>query len=148
MSDQPLWFEVEPGYLFIAPTGSELPANTTIDGVFVDSWPLGWRPVGVTNPQLCGHQVYGYDVSDIVPAADFRWTFGPELDGRIAGLTAVAPLVGIRFMTGWEAETRKGQLVASRCTIAVTGRVVLEADPAYTAHTARTAQEHSAAFGR
>lgn len=39
---------VQPGYLFIAPLGSSVPANTVSGSVFTDSWPVAWLPLGAT----------------------------------------------------------------------------------------------------
>lgn len=37
-----------PGYLFIAPLGSALPADTVTASVFSDAWPAAWIPLGAT----------------------------------------------------------------------------------------------------
>ena len=39
---------VEPGYLYYAPIGSTLPANTVSGSVFTDSWPVAWIQMGLT----------------------------------------------------------------------------------------------------
>lgn len=39
---------VDPGWLFWAPLGSTLPANTVAGSVFSDAWPGAWLPVGAT----------------------------------------------------------------------------------------------------
>ncbi len=39
---------VDPGYLFVAPLGSTLPANTVTGGVFTDAWPTAFIPLGAT----------------------------------------------------------------------------------------------------
>lgn len=38
----------DPGFLFGAPIGSTLPTNTVAGGVFTDSWPVAWLPLGAT----------------------------------------------------------------------------------------------------
>jgi hypothetical protein len=38
----------DPGYLFIAPLASTLPANTVAGSVFTDAWPAAWLPLGAT----------------------------------------------------------------------------------------------------
>jgi hypothetical protein len=37
-----------PGYLYIAPLATSLPANTVVGSVFTDTWPVGWNLLGVT----------------------------------------------------------------------------------------------------
>lgn len=37
-----------PGYLYIAPLATSLPANTVVGSVFTDTWPVGWSLLGVT----------------------------------------------------------------------------------------------------
>ena len=37
-----------PGYLYYAPLGTSLPANTVAGSVFTDAWPGGWLAWGVT----------------------------------------------------------------------------------------------------
>lgn len=36
------------GYLYIAPLGTSLPANTVVGSVFTDTWPAGWLLLGIT----------------------------------------------------------------------------------------------------
>lgn len=38
----------DPGYLFIAPLASALPANTVTASKFSDAWPAAWLPLGAT----------------------------------------------------------------------------------------------------
>ncbi len=38
----------DPGYLFIAPLLTALPANTGAGSVFTDAWPVAWLPLGAT----------------------------------------------------------------------------------------------------
>lgn len=38
-----------PGYLFIAPLATAVPANTVTGGVFTDAWPAAWLPLGATS---------------------------------------------------------------------------------------------------
>jgi hypothetical protein len=37
-----------PGYLYLAPLATALPANTVAGSVFTDTWPVGWSLLGVT----------------------------------------------------------------------------------------------------
>lgn len=37
-----------PGFLFWAPLGTALPANTATGSVFTDTWPIAWVPLGAT----------------------------------------------------------------------------------------------------
>jgi hypothetical protein len=39
----------DPGYLFIAPLGSTLPAFTVVGSKFTDAWPVAWLPLGATD---------------------------------------------------------------------------------------------------
>lgn len=39
---------VDPGFLFWAPLGSTLPANTVTASKFSDAWPAAWLPLGAT----------------------------------------------------------------------------------------------------
>lgn len=39
---------VDPGWLFWAPLGTALPANTVTGSVFSDAWPVAWLPLGAT----------------------------------------------------------------------------------------------------
>ena len=48
-----------PGFLFRAPIGSTLPANTVVGSVFTDAWPAAWIPWGVTRE---GH-AFSYQLS-------------------------------------------------------------------------------------
>lgn len=38
----------DPGYLFVAPLASTLPANTVVGSVFTDAWDAAWLPLGAT----------------------------------------------------------------------------------------------------
>lgn len=38
----------DPGYLFIAPLASTVPANTVAASKFTDAWPAAWLPLGAT----------------------------------------------------------------------------------------------------
>lgn len=38
----------DPGYLFVAPLASAIPANTAENGVFTDAWPAAWIAFGAT----------------------------------------------------------------------------------------------------
>lgn len=38
----------DPGFLFWAPLGSTLPANTVVGSVFTDAWPVAWINLGAT----------------------------------------------------------------------------------------------------
>lgn len=132
MNESSMPFETARGVLFIAPVGSEPPRNQVIDGWFLDQWPAGWQPVGVTQPKLCGASVEATDdtyTARYSPAVDWRWRFGTELARRVATRTTVAPLTGVRFMTGWEAADRTTRVVADRCVIRPDGQIRLEGDP-------------------
>lgn len=37
----------DPGFLYLAPLGTALPANTVVGGVFTDAWTV-WEPLGMT----------------------------------------------------------------------------------------------------
>lgn len=39
---------VDPGWLFWAPIGSAIPANTVAGSIFTDAWPVAWLPLGAT----------------------------------------------------------------------------------------------------
>jgi hypothetical protein len=39
----------DPGWLYRAPLGSTLPANTVTGSVFTDAWPAAWLPQGLTD---------------------------------------------------------------------------------------------------
>jgi hypothetical protein len=39
----------QPGAIFFAPLGSDIPAMTVEGGVFTDAWPVAWLPVGPTD---------------------------------------------------------------------------------------------------
>lgn len=38
----------DPGFLFIAPLATAVPANTVAGSVFTDAWPVAWVPLGAT----------------------------------------------------------------------------------------------------
>jgi hypothetical protein len=59
-----------PGYLYYAPTGTALPANTVVGSVFTDAWASAgaWVPWGVTRE---GHE-FQYNVeTDTITAAEY-----------------------------------------------------------------------------
>lgn len=39
----------DPGFLFIAPLATAEPTNTVAGGVFTDTWPVAWLPLGATS---------------------------------------------------------------------------------------------------
>lgn len=39
----------DPGFLYWAPIGSTMPANTGAASVFSDTWPVAWIPLGMTD---------------------------------------------------------------------------------------------------
>lgn len=56
------------GYLYWAPLGTSLPANTVVGSVFTDAWPGGWLLLGVTS---AGSE-FDYAVStDVIDAAEY-----------------------------------------------------------------------------
>lgn len=58
-----------PGYLFIAPLASTVPANTVVGSVFSDAWPAAWLPLGATED---GSEFsYSTTVEPITPAEFF-----------------------------------------------------------------------------
>lgn|SRR5512135_86624 len=59
---------VGPGYLYYAPTGTALPANTVTGSVFTDAWATAgaWLPWGITRE---GHEFqYSIDTDNILAA--------------------------------------------------------------------------------
>jgi hypothetical protein len=56
------------GYLFQAPLGSSLPANTVAGSVFTDAWPVAWNLWGVTKE---GHTLNLNIDTDAVEAAEY-----------------------------------------------------------------------------
>lgn len=58
----------DPGYLFWAPLGSTVPANTVVGSVFTDAWAAAWIPLGATDAGT----TFNYQVStDQVTVAEF-----------------------------------------------------------------------------
>lgn len=58
----------DPGYLFIAPLATALPANTVTASVFSDAWPAAWLPMGATTEG----STFAYNTSvEPIPAAEF-----------------------------------------------------------------------------
>jgi hypothetical protein len=100
-----------PGYLFAAPIGSTLPADTVAGGVFTDAWPAAWLPYGATEDG--SEMTYGSTVEPVT-VAEFYDAIGyytTERHGNIAfnlanfgatnyrramngGVTALAPTSG------------------------------------------------------
>src|SRR3954464_8786203 len=39
----------DPGFLYWAPLGSSIPANTVVGNVFTDAWPVAWISMGMTD---------------------------------------------------------------------------------------------------
>lgn len=112
--DEP--FDQDWGCLFVAPMGTTPPDMSSLDSRFLEPWLPLWRPVGVTDPEKCRVSYSGSE-----PPEQVTWSFGEVLTNRIKALTAVAPLSGVRFMTGWESADRKTRLVAGRCAVAEYG---------------------------
>jgi hypothetical protein len=134
----PAWFEAAPGRLFVAPMGTETPGPPA-SGKFPAEWPDGWRAVGATHPRLCRAtaDVYAGSVGPLTTtsATHVRWQFGTALADQIEAMTTMAPLTGVRFMTGWQDTGGTMRLVADRCVLA-DGWVRLEGDPLYRAESA------------
>lgn len=40
---------MDPGFLYWAPLGSTVPTHTVVGGVFTDTWPVAWIPLGMTD---------------------------------------------------------------------------------------------------
>ena len=59
----------DPGYLFIAPLASTVPANTVLGSVFTDSWDAAWLPLGAT--EAGSEFAYSSEVEPITVAEFF-----------------------------------------------------------------------------
>lgn len=55
---------VDAGFLLYAPLGTALPANTVVNSVFTDAWPVAWVALGRTSS--------GAKISDNATAADLE----------------------------------------------------------------------------
>ncbi len=59
---------VGPGYVYWAPLGTALPANTVVGSVFTDVWPVAWLPLGWTD---VGSQFSYQLATGTIDAAEF-----------------------------------------------------------------------------
>jgi hypothetical protein len=58
----------DPGYLFWAPLGTTLPANTVVASKFSDAWPVAWLSLGATEDG----STFGYSTNvEAVTVAEF-----------------------------------------------------------------------------
>ena len=72
------------GYLYWAPLGTSLPANTVVGSVFTDAWPGGWIVIGVTRE---GHEMsYEIETED-VEAAEYLDPLLTVTTGRTSGMS-------------------------------------------------------------
>jgi|SRR5215469_1147735 len=71
------------GYLFWAPLGSGLPANTVVGSVFTDTWPGAYIALGVTKT---GHE-FDYTLStDMIDSAEYYDPLQYVTTGRTSGM--------------------------------------------------------------
>ncbi|MFI6228632.1 hypothetical protein ACIBCR_15125 [Micromonospora echinospora] len=72
------------GYLYWAPLGTSVPACTVAGGVFTDTWPVGWIPLGVTRE---GHE-FTYEIdTETVEAAEYLDALATVTTGRSSGMS-------------------------------------------------------------
>lgn len=112
----------DPGWLFGAPLGSALPANTVTGQVFTDAWPAAWLPFGATTEGSTF--AYSSSVEAITPAEFFDPTryvttsrsgsiafnlmdytltnYKRALNGGIAALLPVSGIVGSTALYEYE----------------------------------------------
>jgi hypothetical protein len=110
-----------PGYLFIAPLGSTLPTDSVTGGVFTDSWPAAWLPLGATEDGSdfsYGSTVEAATVAELFDPVQY---FTTERHGTIAfnlanfgasnynramngGVTALAATSGTGATSLWQVE--------------------------------------------
>lgn len=72
-----------PGYLYYAPLGSTVPANTVSGGVFTDTWPVAWKPIGITKE---GHEFSVEPDTDNVEVAEYLDVLQYVSTGREIGM--------------------------------------------------------------
>ena len=73
-----------PGYLYYAPLGSDLPTNTVSGGLFTDTWPAAWKPIGITKE---GHEFSVEPDTDNVEVAEILDVLAYVETGREIGMS-------------------------------------------------------------
>jgi hypothetical protein len=86
-----------PGYLYYAPTGTALPANTVTGSVFTDAWATAgaWVPWGITRE---GHELQYTVSTDTVDAAEYFDPLVIVTTGRAAQISFEVLIVSATTM--------------------------------------------------
>lgn len=67
----------DPGVLFWAPLGSAAPTNTVVGGVFTDTWPVAYVPLGMTDEGskfTASLTVEPIEAAEVIDALEYRTT--------------------------------------------------------------------------